>query len=175
MDAFSVCVSYGCCHKDAKITSALRLSFFTGLFQFGMFLTGLFGGNYLGGFFKNNGSIITSWIAFILLLFLGGKMIIDAVFKKEECNPVDISRGKALLVACFATSIDALIAGISLGIMNVPFWISASMIGIITFILSLAGVYIGKFVSCVLGKWAEIVGGVILIAIGVKSLIESYL
>ena len=169
MDAFSVCVSYGICQKEGKFTSALRLAFFTGLFQFLMPLLGWFGGNLVGRFFTK----YSSWIAFIILLILGIKMIIDSILKKEdkECKPVDISKGKHLIIICIATSIDAFAAGLSLGILKIPLLISTAMIGIITFLISLAGVYVGKLVGFIAEKWAEIIGGLILIGLGFKILL----
>ena len=169
MDAFSVSVSFGCCHPNSKLTSALRLAFFTGLFQFFMPLIGWFAGHFIGKFFLTQ----SYWIAFGILTIIGIKMIIDAVMKKAECLPVDISRGKHLLGVCTATSIDALAAGLSLGILKTSLFLSAGLIGIITFTLSLLGVYLGKIVGFALGKWAEIAGGVMLIVIGLNILIKG--
>jgi len=171
MDAFSVCVSYGVCHKDAKLTCSLRLAFFTGFFQFIMTLLGWFGGSFLGKYFIKFGP----WIAFLILSGIGIKMIIDSLIKKEDCKPIDISRGKQLIIASLATSIDAFIAGFSIGFLNlnIHFLIIAGIIGIITFKLSLIGIYLGKIVGFILGKWAEVTGGFILIGLGVKILLEA--
>jgi putative Mn2+ efflux pump MntP len=170
MDAFSVSVSFGICHPKSKIQTDLRLAFFTALFQFMMPLIGWIIGCILGNiFFKGS-----NWIAFIILLGIGIKMIIDAIIKKEECNPIDISRGKHLIIICLATSIDALAAGLSLGILKTPLFLSVSIIGIITFILSFSGIYLGKIAGFLLGKWAEIFGGIILISIGFKIIFNNF-
>ena len=170
MDAFSVCLSFGVCHPKSKIYSALRLAFFTGFFQFLMPLIGWFIGELLGKYFFK----YSNWIAFGILTAIGLKMIIEAIIEKEKCDPVDISRGKHLIIVCLATSIDALAAGLSLGIMNMPLLMAATVIGCITFIFSFSGVYLGKIAGYMLGRWAEILGGTILIGIGIKILSQNF-
>jgi putative Mn2+ efflux pump MntP len=167
MDAFSICVGFGCCNKTCSNKSAFKLAFFTGLFQFVMPLAGWFIGNLIDKFINNFGP----WAAFIILSGIGIKMIVESFTKKEECNDKDISKGKELLIACFATSIDAFIAGLSLGILKLPLLISTTIIGTITFILSLIGVYLGKFIGMIIGRWSEVLGGIILITIGLKLLL----
>ena len=169
MDAFSVSVSFGVCHPKSKIISALRLAFFTGLFQTMMPLIGWFVGSILGKIFLKG----SCFIAFIILFGIGIKMIIDAVIKKEDCKPIDISKGKHLIIVCLATSIDALAAGLSLGILKTDLLLSISMIGIITFFLSFTGVLLGKIAGFILGKWAEIIGGIILIGIGINIIFKN--
>jgi manganese efflux pump family protein len=169
MDAFAVSVGYGVCHKDAGLRPALRLGFHTALFQVLMPLAGWLGGNFLGKFI----SVLSPWIAFGLLLIIGIKMIIESFQIKEECEIVDITKGKHLIFVCIATSIDAFAAGLSIGLLNIPIIVSLSMIGIITFILTFSGVYIGKIAGVFLEKWAEIAGGIILVLIGLKIIIEK--
>ncbi|OHD15328.1 MAG: hypothetical protein A2086_08415 [Spirochaetes bacterium GWD1_27_9] len=169
MDAFAVCVSYGVCHKEARFRAIFRLSFHTALFQVLMPLLGWIAGTYLGKVVSK----LSPWIAFILLLIIGIKMLVEAFEKKEECEVVDFSKGKHLIFVCIATSIDAFAAGLSLGLLNLPPIVSLTMIGVITFILSMLGVYLGKVVGFVLGKGAEITGGIILILIGVKIIVEN--
>ncbi len=166
MDAFSISVGFGCCNKNCGSSPALRLAFFTGLFQFAMPLFGWLFGSLLGKFIDKFGP----WLAFILLSGIGIKMIVEAFIKKEECGTKDISKGRELFIACFATSIDAFVAGLSLGILNMPLFISAGIIGAITFGMSLLGVYIGRFIGLLIGKWSEVAGGIILILIGIKIL-----
>ena len=170
MDAFAVCISYGICNKNFKFISAFRLSFHTALFQILMPLAGYFLGNFLGKIVSQ----YSSFIAFILLLILGIKMLVESFFKKEEeCKRVDFSKGRALIFICIATSIDAFAAGISLGLIGLPIFISLIFIGIITFLMSMLGVYLGRIIGGFIEKWAEIVGGLILIIIGFKILIEK--
>ncbi len=169
MDAFSVSVCFGVCHPDSKITSALRLAFFTAFFQFMMPLIGWFIGEILGNIFLKGSCLI----AFLILFGIGIKMIIEALIKKDECDPIDISKGKHLIIVCFATSIDAAAAGLSLGILKTSLLISVSFIGFITLVLSFTGVYLGKIFGFILGKWAEIAGGLILIGIGINIIIKN--
>lgn len=169
MDAFSASISFGVCHPKSKITSSLRLAFFTALFQFAMPLIGWFVGNIIGKIFFKGSCLI----AFLILLGVGLKMIVDALIKKEECKTIDISKGKHLIIVCFATSLDALAAGLSLGLLNNNLLLSVSIIGTITFILSFAGVYLGKIFGFILGKWAEITGGIILIGIGINIILKN--
>ena len=100
-------------------------------------------------------------------------MIVESLNAKAECDPVDISKGKHLIFVCIATSIDAFAAGLSIGLLNIPIVVSLSMIGIITFVLTFAGVYIGKIAGFFLEKWAELAGGIILILIGIKIIVEK--
>jgi manganese efflux pump family protein len=169
MDAFAVSIGFGVCRKEAKFRSAFRLAFHTALFQVLMPLAGWFGGNFLGKFV----SFLSPWIAFGLLAIIGIKMIIESFKKEEDCDTLDISKGKQLILICLATSIDAFAAGLSIGLLNIPLVISLSIIGIVTFILTIAGVYLGKVAGVFLEKWAEIAGGVILILIGLKILLEK--
>jgi len=170
MDAFSVSVSFGICHKDSKIISALRLAFFTGLFQFAMPLLGWLIGSFISSIIVK----YSCWISFIIFSGIGIKMIVDAVKLKEECDPIDISRGKHLIAVCIATSIDALVAGFSLGLLKTSLIVSVSAIGIITFLLSFIGVYLGKVAGFFLEKWAEISGGILLIGLGIKVLLFGF-
>jgi manganese efflux pump family protein len=164
MDAFSVCISYGVCQPKARFFSCLRLPISTGTFQFIMPILGWFGGKLIGGFLND----YSKWIAFAIFMIIGIKMIIDSLTKKEDCEVVDISKGIKLLIVSIATSIDAFAAGLSLGLLKEPLLLSAGLIGGITFVISLAGVYLGKFAGHILGKWADLFGGLILIGLAVK-------
>ncbi len=185
MDAFAVSVSNGIIIKELKFQHALKVGLYFGIFQALMPLAG-----WLAGFqFKDHISSIDHWIAFILLAFIGGKMIHEAY--KENCevcdsedeacevaisgqgaaveNPLRMGR---LLVLAVATSIDALAVGISFAFLNVSIIWSAAAIGSITFVICVAGVYIGKKCGCLFQKRAEIIGGMILILIGAKIVLE---
>ena len=169
MDAFAVSVGYGICQKKIIFRSAFRLSFHTALFQMIMPLIGWISGKFLGKIVSN----ISPFISFALLFLIGIKMIIEALKREEECRVKDISRGKELIIVCIATSIDAFAAGVSIGLIKIPLVISIVIIGTITFVLSILGVYIGRLIGKFIEKWAEIIGGVILILIGVKILVEK--
>ena len=171
MDAFAVSISNSMCfdglrRKDCVFTSAMF-----GLFQGLMPVIGFFAGHA----FADTISALDHWIAFILLGFIGGKMMFDAL--REWNEPVSCPLGKKLtwkmvLVQAVATSIDALAVGVSLAALSVNIWIAAGFIAVITFACCLVGHLIGKKAGGFLGNWAQIMGGVILIGIGLKIFLE---
>ena len=173
MDAFSVAVTDGIVIKKVKVVNALKVALFFGIFQFGM----LFVGNLLGSAFSKYISTIDHWIAFILLMVIGGKMFFEAIFEKEEKeeenkkeNPLD---NKVLTVLAIATSIDALAVGVSfVAMQNVGIVYSASVVGIVAFVFSFAGMYIGNKFGNLFGNKSEIIGGIVLMGIGIKILVE---
>lgn len=170
MDAFSVAVTNGMLIKDLKFKNALKIGAFFGVFQGIMPCIGY----ALGMSFIKYIEQFDHWIAFVLLAIIGMNMIFEAFRgdgeKKEEKNPLSF---KVLLMLAIATSIDALAVGISLAsVGDVSIWISATIIGVITFVLSVAGVYIGRKSGDLFGNKAVIAGGIVLIGIGAKILIE---
>ena len=184
MDAFAVSVSSGICVQGLRPFHAVRASFFFGLFQFVMPVAGW----YLGSAFASYIETFDHWIAFVLLAFTGGKMIVEALKKKPGCPPEsggaascgedssagsgDIRSLKTLLILSVATSIDALAVGISLSIIGLSVWGSAAVIGGVTFAVCLCGFEFGRRIGLALEKWAQIAGGIILAGIGVKILIQ---
>ena len=168
MDAFSVSVTNGMCLERAGIRDAVKISFMYAFFQFLMPVIGFFAGNI----FKDVINSVDHWIAFCLLLFIGIKMISETFEKKNEKNECQKIGLKLLFVQGIATSIDALAVGISFAALKMPVFSSSLMIGLITFVICFLGVYIGKKVGNLLKGKAEILGGVILIGIGTKILIE---
>ena len=170
MDAFSVAVTDGIILKQIKIRYALKIGLFFGVFQFGM----LYMGNLLGSTFAKYISACDHWIAFFLLIFIGGKMLYDAVRGEEEeiseeKNPLDL---KTLAVLAIATSIDALAVGVSFAAMNIAIFFASTVGGLVAFAFSFAGVYIGSRFGNLFGNKSEIVGGVVLVGIGIKILVE---
>ena len=121
-------------------------------------------------------SMATPWVAFLLLLIIGGRMLWQS-FKKEAApsGATDYTRGFALFVLAVATSIDALAAGFSFGLLESSVLQACITIGIVAFLASLAGLFLGHFSGTLLGKRAEAVGGLLLIAIGARILIVSLL
>lgn len=170
MDAFAVSVSNGMAISNLRLRDALKFGLYFGLFQMLMPLTGWAAGQMFSSFITT----FDHWVAFILLGYIGIKMILDAVRGEEESSTGSTSFRVMLLLAV-ATSIDALAAGITFAFMSVNIWFSIAVIGSITFCLSTFGALIGKRAGDALGKHAQIVGGVILIAMGVKILIEHML
>ncbi|MDR0316184.1 MAG: manganese efflux pump MntP family protein [Treponema sp.] len=179
LDAFAVSVSASVSIRDLRRFHAIRASFSFGFFQFFMPLVGW----YLGSAFTSYIETFTHWIAFIILGFIGGKMIVESLRGKkapdanasgsEAKSGGDIRGIGTLLILSVATSIDALAVGISLNIMGLGIWTSAVIIGGITFLICLCGFAFGRFIGSALGKWAALSGGVVLVGIGLKILIQG--
>ncbi|MDD7050363.1 MAG: manganese efflux pump MntP family protein [Lachnospiraceae bacterium] len=172
MDAFAVAICKGLCMKKVDRKQALTIGLFFGGFQALM----PFIGWILGKQFEQYITSIDHWIAFILLGFIGGKMIKEALSKEEEgevCPTEGIGLElKELLLLAVATSIDALAVGITFAFLNYPIIQAVSIIGILTFVIAVAGVYIGNIFGNRYKKRAELAGGIILVLIGLKILIE---
>lgn len=164
MDAFFISLTKGMVDKTS-VKHALIIAMFFGGFQALMTIVGWI----LGIPFKSIFSTYAPLIAFILISVVGIKMIYES-FSVEEDNNNDFSL-KETTVLAIATSIDAFVVGISLALLNTPVIEPAIIIGIVAFILSFIGVYIGKRIGYLFGKQIEIIGGVILILIGISILI----
>ncbi len=173
MDAFSVCICCGMVIPRPGFRHYFRLAFHFGLFQFMMPIIGYLGGMYLGNYI----TAYDHWIAFGLLAIIGFKMIWEALSgeKGDESCYRDPSHGWSLLVLAVATSIDALAVGISLGVLNRPIILPSIIIGVVCAVFSVLGIAIGKKVGAFLSKYAEVAGGVSLIAIGIKIVAEHLL
>jgi len=117
-------------------------------------------------------SAVDHWVAFALLFMVGGKMIYEATFMEKDDDKKDPLNISVLLILSIATSIDALAVGFTLSFINVEIVTPAIIIGIITFVFSFAGVYIGDRFGHFMEKKIEVLGGVVLIGIGVKILLE---
>lgn len=171
MDAFAVSVTNGMCSGKLKFRHALADGLTFGFFQAMMPMLGLFFGLYFMKYIE----AADHWIAFLLLAGIGINMIVGALKKEEEeecTNPYTV---KNLLLQGVATSIDALAVGVGLSATMGGYGealLTVGIIGISTFIISTAGVYIGRMFGGMLKEKAEIFGGVILVGIGAKILIE---
>ena len=171
MDAFAVSICKGLGMKKINFEVAVVLALFFGGFQAGMPLIGW----ALGSQFLGIIGPIDHWIAFILLAIIGGKMIWEAMTEGEDegdgkgADTIDL--GEYLMLA-IATSIDALAVGISFAALSVDIVPAVAFIGVITFCFTIAGVVIGHFFGARYEKPATIVGGVVLILIGLKVLLE---
>ncbi len=166
MDAFAVSVCKGLSSKKLSFKHALLAGLYFGLFQAIMPLIGYF----LGSQFEHLIQNVDHWIAFALLAILGIKMIIEA-FKKEE-KMDDSFKFNRMIILALATSIDALAVGITFSVLNISIWLAVLIIGLITFCLSTIGVKLGHLFGSKFQKPAEILGGIILILIGLKILLE---
>lgn len=167
MDAFGVSVTDGIILKEIRINDAVRIGLFFGGFQFIMPCIG----SFLAGFAFEYIKAFDHWIAFGLLLFLGIHMIIEARREEREV-PKDPLGLPTLTMMAVATSIDALAAGITIAAVGTPILVPAVIIGVVAFAFSFAGIFIGSKCGDILGEKAEILGGLMLIFIGVKTLIE---
>ena len=168
MDAFAVSICKGLAMKKASIKEMAIVGLWFGGFQALMPLIGYF----LGSAFEKYIVAVDHWIAFTLLALIGALMIKEGCSKEEEDADASLCF-KTMLLMAIATSIDALAVGISYGILpNVNIWVAISSIGIITFLLCMIGVKLGNVFGAKYKSKAELVGGVILILIGLKILLE---
>lgn len=171
MDAFAVSVCKGLGMRRMRYDQALVISLYFGVFQALMPLIGWL----LGTSFSRYIQAFDHWIAFVLLAFLGGKMLWDVFHEKEDGEQESAERRldhRELFMLAIATSIDALAVGIAFACLEVNIWSSISIIGVTTLVISFAGVWIGNRFGNRFQKKAEIAGGLVLILIGVKILAE---
>lgn len=168
IDAAAAAAASGACCCQNKKALGLKCAVLFAIFQGAMALAGYM----LGSFLIDYINLYAHWIAFGLLCFIGGKMIIDA-FDKEKQTPVDYSSNKVLLILAVATSIDAFAAGMSLSVeKNLNIYISSLIIALVTLVMCLISSKLGACIGEKLEKKALILGGIILIIIGLKILIE---
>lgn len=171
MDAFAVSICKGLAMRKVNKKQALVIGLFFGGFQALM----PFIGWALGIQFQSYITNIDHWIAFVLLVFIGGKMIVEA-FRPEEDEPVEVMDPpldiKQMFLLAIATSIDALAVGVTFAFLDYPIVEAISIIGVTTFVISIGGVYIGNFFGSRYKNKAELAGGVILVLLGVKILLE---
>lgn len=176
MDAFAVSISYGCSMVKPPLKNILLISASFGLFQAFMPVTGWYAGRIFAGFIER----YDHWAAFLLLAYIGIRMIIEGIAKRRgaacgddtSCT-VDMRLSlRRLFMLSVATSIDALAVGLSFSFLNYSIYAPAAVIGVVTFLFSFAGVLMGCGLQKLLGSIIEILGGVILLCIGIKILIE---
>ena len=170
MDACAVSICKGLAMKKATLKEGAVCGIWFGGFQALMPLIGFF----LGSLFADAIAVIDHWIAFVLLGIIGVNMLREAFCKCEECECAEADLSvKTMFVMAVATSIDALAVGISLAMAgNVNIFAAIALIGVITFIMSCAGVKIGNIFGSRFEKKAQAAGGIILILLGVKILID---
>ena len=171
MDAFAVSICKGLAMRKVNKKQAVVIGLFFGGFQALMPLVGWL----LGSQFERYITSIDHWIAFILLGFIGGKMIVEALKPEEAVEikemdaPLDL---KEMFLLAVATSIDALAVGITFAFLDYPIVEAVSIIGIITFCISVGGVYVGNFFGNKYKNKAEFAGGLILVLIGLRILLS---
>lgn len=177
MDTLAIAMTIGICKADLCRRHALKTGAIFAFFQALMPAIGWFAGSRLLGLIKP----FDHWVAFLLLAFIGGKLIYETLHEKAvtdengdaaSCPREDPTSFKRLVVLAVATSIDALAAGISLAVDAAPIGPALLIIGVITFLVAVAGVLLGKRLGVLFQRNACIVGGIVLILLGVKILIE---
>jgi len=169
MDAFAVSVSTGIAVPGFGPRQAARIGAWCGFFQFAMPLIGWF----LGSSVREYIEFIDHWIAFGLLALIGGHMIADAL-RGGDCGEdavTDLSNRRLFLLA-LATSIDALAVGVSLAFVDVNILLASAVIGVVAFVLAMLGGLLGRRLGCLFQRRATLLGGVVLVCIGLKILLE---
>ncbi|MCL2040674.1 MAG: manganese efflux pump MntP family protein [Bacteroidales bacterium] len=168
MDAFAVSITLGLSVKRPKIKEFLIPGVYFGLFQMIMPLAGYFAGTY----FAHKIQELDHWVAFALLVLIGGKMIKESFSKEKEKTKGNPFQFSTMLLLAIATSIDALAVGITFAFLDVDIWKSIIIIGVVTLCLSMCGVKIGNVFGTKFKSKAEFIGGAVLVILGVKILIE---
>jgi len=167
MDCFAVALSFGSSRK-LEWKDVFRMAFFFGLFQGAMPLIGWMVGNSVQTLIEP----VDRWIAFVILAFIGIKMVWQSFLIGDKKRSVDIRKFHILITLSIATSIDALITGLGFGFIRVNIYEAVIIISLITFVVSVIGAKLGEQTTFIPARWAEFSGGIVLIAIGVKVVLE---
>jgi len=167
LDAFAVAIGAGISVSPVTPRHTFRLAFHFGLFQFMMPVAGWFAGREVAGCI----GAYDHWVAFALLAFVGGKMLWEAHAAAESHARTDPTRGWMLVTLSVATSIDALAVGLSMALLGISIWIPSVVIGIVAAALTFVGIRFGSRLGRRWGRWAETIGGVVLLLIGLRILL----
>lgn len=170
MDAFAVSIAAAVSLGTVTPRHTFRLAFHFGFFQFMMAIFGWLAGGQLASRIGE----YDHWVAFGLLALIGGKMLLEAARKTGPHTKTDPTRGLMLVTLSLATSIDALAVGASMALMQVSIWLPCVVIGLVAAALSTIGIRFGTRLGPRLGRWAEAVGGCVLVLIGVRILIAHH-
>jgi putative Mn2+ efflux pump MntP len=168
MDALAVAVGLSLKFKWASYRQFFRLSFHFGLFQFFMPILGWAAGSRLVKYIHD----YDHWVALFLLGYIGVRMIQESSGGKNFTDGQDPTKGKWLILLSLATSIDALAVGLSLSMISVSIWVPSMVIGLVAALFTLLGMYFGTLLRTRETRYLEIAGGLILIGIGIKILLE---
>jgi len=171
MDAFAVAVFSGAFLKNVSMRQIFRLSWHFGLFQAMMLVLGWCAGLTIRSFIEK----YDHWVAFGLLAIIGSNMIMDAIREKDDNKRKnDPTKGISLVVLSLATSIDAMAVGLSISILKLSIWIPALVVGIVAGLFTIAGLKMGSKAgsSLKIDRYAEFLGGLVLMAIGINILYE---
>ncbi len=171
MDAFAVAIATGITLKQVSARQTFRLAWHFGLFQALMPVIGWFSGVHLLTYIKD----FDHWVAFGLLVFVGGKMLVEAFHEDEDGDDAkDPTKSVSLVVLSVATSIDALAIGFTLSLLQVPIAYPSVIIGIVALVFTGVGMHMGARLGSMtrISRYAEVLGGLVLIAIGLRILHE---
>ncbi|MFC1998286.1 manganese efflux pump MntP family protein [Chloroflexota bacterium] len=171
IDCFVVSVSGSIALRKVSPIRMLRVAFSFGVFQAGMTAIGWLVGQIVVDLIES----FDHWIAFGLLALVGLKMLWESFRADTDSKKVDVTKWLTLLVLSIATSIDALAVGVSFAFLTVNLAYACTVIGTAAFVLSIAGLALGKKLGKIVGKRAEIIGGIVLIGIGIRILLEHML
>lgn len=170
-DTFAVSLTYGIVKSKILFRQAVPVALVMAFFQAGLLVAGFF----LGSIISDAVKAADHWVALTLLSVLGIKMIIEGSRDKERNETRNASDHITLVTVAIGTSIDAFAVGISFALLNIRIWYSGIIIGAVTFLASMTAIRIGKSAGTMLGKKVEMIGGLILIAIGIKIFLEHFL
>ncbi len=170
-DTFAVSLSFGVIQNRMLFIQALKVAFVMAFSQAGFLVAGYFAGSIISEFIK----AADHWVALILLSFLGIRMVVEGLKDSENNKIIDCTKPLTLISAAVSTSIDAFAVGISFALLEIRIWISGIIIGIVTFLASMTAIRIGKSAAGRLDRKVLFVGGLILIAIGIKIFLEHTL
>ena len=168
-DCFAVSLSSSISKRTLPLWQGLRVALFFGVFQAAMTLLGWWAGSRILDFIAG----FDHWLAFGLLVFVGGRMIWESLHEKESST--DITRWRYLFILAIATSLDALAVGLSFAFLHINLALASVTIGVTALVITFIGFLTGKKLGELVGKRAEIIGGIILIAIGLRILLEHLL
>jgi manganese efflux pump family protein len=170
-DTFAVSVSSGLILRKINFFNAMKIAFVLAFFQGLMPMAGWL----IGSGLKKYMMAYDHWIAFILLSILGVKMIYESFQSEDDRKPINPMQLAVMVSMAIATSIDALIVGLSFAFFEINIYLTIFLIGAVTFVVAMLGILFGKKAGARLGQRMEIIGGLILIAIGIKILLEHTL
>lgn len=171
MDAFAVSVAAGITVERLTGRHVFRLAWHFGLFQFLMPVLGWLAGRTVA----DSISAFSHWVAFALLAYVGGKMLWEAFGQSQERSRSDPTRGLLMVTLSVATSLDALAVGLSMAVMSITIWVPALVIGLVAGGLTTVGIIFGSRIGGRWGKRAEILGGLVLLGIATRILLEALL
>jgi putative Mn2+ efflux pump MntP len=170
-DCFAVAIGGGVALRALSFLSIARASLAFGIFQGVMPVLGWLAGRTVVHLLVD----YDHWLAFVLLLFVGGRMIWESLHSRDDRKKIDVTRGFQLIVLSVATSIDALAVGLTFAFIEMNIVLASSTIASVAFLATAAGFILGRKVGSLVGRRAETIGGVVLIAIGLKILLEHLL